>query len=218
MSDYKWSGTVQYDGDDGSVYESVEFDITEQEFRQIKEAAASGKTLRECGLYEALADKMFKAFFDGRFGPEPDPESYDDPEAYKAELQEYTQEVEDFQAGYVLSSFSVEDPVENAKAEAVFKQKLIGRRSAELEQNETGMYEYQFETDVYTYSLTIMHDKQGVITDICNVYAEGLGWESETSSVWGPIEPNYDLIVDELEFDLELSDPAEDSDAEEGNS
>ena len=52
--------------------------------------------------------------------------------------------------------------------------------------------------------VTIVFDNEGAITDVKDIYAEGLEWEGVRSSSWAECYPDYDWLKEELINELAL--------------
>ena len=206
MEKKTWNGWIQYNTEGVSIFRHLEFAVSEEMYQQIQEVIATGKRLSSCEFYQELRQKLIDAFDTSKYEDEderPVPEDYNDEEEYEEALQEYEDEREDFEDRYFLVDSTVYDPAD----EREFKTKFIGKQSPVLKQKSGSEYEYQMSEDydrrVETY-LTVEYDSDGMITDICDICAEGLESEGVNSSRWGDARPNYDLLADELAEELEI--------------
>ena len=210
MSKYTWHGWIQYNGEDVSIYEDVEFPVTEEEYRKIQDAIAAGRHLAGLDCYAELVEKLIAAFdrTDYLYIEKPDPDDYEDEEEYEEALQEFQEAWEGFDEQYVLEEATLYDPAE----ERDFRETFIGKYSPVLkeyaeEEEQGGAFEWEYSEDYdrcVEYTLTVEYDENGVITDICDITAEGLESEGVKSSTWSSCSPNYDLLADALAEELEI--------------
>ncbi len=199
-----WKGYIQVNGDGAAIFGTPEIDIPDELYEEIQEAIYEGKPLRECGFYQDLTDRVEQAFnlaeYLGITDEEPDRDLYENEKDYSNAMQEYQQRLESVWDEYFLEYVGVEDPGDLER----MKEKFVGDIYPDFTGQEEHRFHFDYETDtlIAQCSLAVHFDPEGKITDITNVYAEGLSSETEKYSNYEECYPDYNLIADILEEKL----------------
>lgn len=201
-----WRASVQVNGEEVTIYDSVEYPVSEELYSKIQEAISEGKLLSECDFYEELKDLAENAFdlaaylnLEEEEPAEPEREDYEDEESYQEDMEYYKEELEEYQEmveniwdQYSLEEVSVYDPTELKN----FKAKFIGRKIPGRCIGETSRTAYRFQENgfrIVEYEVLVDHDGSGVITDL-SVSASGMESDGLKSSSWSNCHPNNGLL------------------------
>ena len=201
-----WKAFVQVNGEEVTIYDSVEYPVSDELYSKIQESIGEGKLLSECGFYKELKDLAENAFdlagylnLEEEEPAEPDREDYEDEESYQEDMEYYREELEEYQEmvgniwdRYSLEEVSVYDPTELKS----FKGKFIGRKIPGGRNGEAGKAEYRFQENgfrIVEYEVTVDYNGSGVITDL-SLSASGMESDGLKSSSWGNCHPNYELL------------------------
>ena len=205
-----WKASIQVNGEEVTIYDSVEYPVSDELYSKIQEAIGEGKLLSECGFYKELKILAENAFdlagylnLEEEEPAEPEREDYEDEESYQEDMEYYKEELEEYQEmvenmwdQYSLEEVNVSDPTELKN----FKAKFIGRKIQGRGNGEAGKVEYRFQENgfrIVEYEVTVDYDGSGVITDL-SVSASGMESDGLKSSSWGSCHPNYALLEDFL--------------------
>ena len=199
-----WKYYIQVNGDGVSIFGNPEFEVSDEMYEKIQKAVAEGKPLESCGFCKELKDLALDSFnLADRVGlteEEPFEEDFDDEEEFEAAKEEYQEMIDGVWENYCLETLIIEDPGEEDR----FKARFVGKKYPAFAGQ--GEYEFRFERNdevCATYCATVHFDPDGKITDITNIWAQGLESESVKSSSYGDCYPEYDLIADILEEELQ---------------
>jgi hypothetical protein len=221
-----WTGFVQFDGCDVSIFGKVTFPVTAKQYEAIEKAIQEEIPLRDLSIYEKLCDSAESAFdLEAALGLDEDrPEKpmrkdFDDSEEYQAALDEYEEELECYEEGieddlyeYSLEDVTIEDPTELK----LFKRKFVGRhlKAEELSychKTDDGNFEsslgYEENSNrIVKYDGRMIISPEGEVLDICDISAEALECEDIKSSTYSECAPDYDFLAETLEEAWEWED------------
>ena len=179
---------VQYNGDGVSRF-----------YKVVVEAPDDGSADLE-DLAVAEAEKLLLEEFDEA---EPERDDYDTKEEYEEALSEYKEVFDGWLDGWFCEGATIVDPDDAEE----LRDSLIGLVSEEYAGKGNG-YEEEFDFDdeycTVKTRVTIVFDNEGAITDVKDIYAEGLEWEDVRSSSWAECYPDYGWLKQELLNELGL--------------
>ena len=197
-------------GEEVTIYESLEYPVSDELYSKILEAIGTGKLLSECDFYGELKELAENAFdlagylhLEEEEPVEPEREDYEDEESYQEDMEYYKEELEEFREmveciwdQYSLEEVNVYDPTELKN----FKVKFIRRKIPGRGNGEAGKTEYRFQENgfrIVEYEVTVDNDGSGVITDL-SVTANDMESDGLKCSSCGSCHPNYALLEDFL--------------------
>lgn len=179
---------VQYNGDGITRYYKVEVEAPDDETVDLEDLAVEE------------AEKLLIEEFDEE---EPDKDDYDTKEEYDEAFAEYKEELDSWLNDWSYEGANIVDP-EDANE---LRESLVGLVSGEYSGNGDEYEEdFSFDDEYCTVNtrVTIVFDNEGAITDVKDIYAEGLEWEGARSSSWAECYPDYDWLKEELISELGL--------------
>ena len=203
---HTWTAYLQYNGNGNSIFESVEFPISVDLFKEIQSCITNCTLIRTTDFYEDLQCKAEEAFnFEGWLREiyhieKPNKDDYDSESEYQDAVDEDQNEIEQLKDQYYLVNNDILDPTE----EKQFKDQFIGtaynfddEEFIEIEDmHEDGEFRHVI------YSLIVNFDDNGVITDITDIDAQGLESESIRYTKTNDAYPDYDILSDLLKEEL----------------
>lgn len=207
-----WKVYFQLNGPEQSVYNYMDFQISDEQYEMIQTALADGKPLCTYDFIEELCRKAedaidYSEYVDTDFIDEPQREDYEEGEDGDAEFEEamsdYECEVESAYDEWFLADLTFDDPGDPKRFQDAFVGRLCPDKAAGEEHSESFEFNSEGETCVY-YQVTVAFGPDGTVTDVSVDRAEGLEWSGHRNSGFGDAYPDYDFLRDELMGTLPL--------------